>query len=298
MATFFLLIAGGLVTSNDAGLAVPDWPLSFGKVMPDMVGGVFYEHGHRMIAASVGFLTILLALWLSRSEKRSWVRGFGWLSLAAVIIQGGLGGLTVLLMLPPAVSVLHASLAQTFFCLVVTIAFVTSKRWMVPEQWGKTTTWNREAATAAVMLGVIYIQLILGATVRHSGMVGGSKGAELVMPALLIHILGALVVTAAVLHGVFSITKKIRAGMVAGISYWLFGLLLVQITLGIGAYMVRLSVPTRIQPLPMHVGVTTAHLAVGALMLASSIVLMLRLTRTDPGGMAEIISGDPAEEHS
>jgi len=298
MATFFLLIAGGLVTSNDAGLAVPDWPLSFGKVMPDMVGGVFYEHGHRMIAASVGFLTILLALWLSRSEKRSWVRGFGWVSLAAVIIQGGLGGLTVLLMLPPAVSILHASLAQTFFCLVVTIAFVTSKQWMVPGQWGKTVTWNREAATAAVMLGVIYIQLILGATVRHSGMVGGSKGAELVMPALLIHILGALVVTAAVLHGVFSITKKIRAGMVAGISYWLFALLLVQITLGIGAYMVRLSVPTRIQPLPMDVAVTTAHLAVGALMLASSIVLMLRLMRTDPGGMAEIIPGDPAEEHS
>ena len=116
--TFLLLIAGALVTSNDAGLSVPDWPLSYGSLLPPMVGGIFYEHGHRMIATFVGMLSIVLAVWLWRVESRAWVRWLGVAALGAVVAQGILGGITVLFFLPPAISSAHATLAQLFFCTV------------------------------------------------------------------------------------------------------------------------------------------------------------------------------------
>ncbi len=120
MLHVFLLIAGALVTSNDAGLSVPDWPLSYGSLLPPMVGGIFYEHGHRMIASFVGLLSIVLAVWLWRVESRRlgerWLRWLGVAALGAVVAQGMLGGITVLFFLPPAVSSAHATLAQLFFC--------------------------------------------------------------------------------------------------------------------------------------------------------------------------------------
>jgi cytochrome c oxidase assembly protein subunit 15 len=122
VATFVLLVAGALVTSNDAGLSVPDWPLSHGSLMPEMVGGVFYEHSHRLIAATVAILTLILAIWLSRAERRPQVRRLGWTAVGMVLAQALLGGVTVLLYLPVAISVLHACLAQLFFCTVVVIA--------------------------------------------------------------------------------------------------------------------------------------------------------------------------------
>ena len=115
--TFLLLIAGALVTGNEAGLSVPDWPLSYGSLTPPMIGGIFYEHGHRMIASFVGLLTVILAFWIWKQEKRKPVRIVAFSALGAVIAQGVLGGLTVLLFLPAPVSVMHACLAQTFFCL-------------------------------------------------------------------------------------------------------------------------------------------------------------------------------------
>src|SRR5512135_3097391 len=127
--TFLLVIAGGLVTSTGSGLSVPDWPLSYGRLMPPMVGGIFYEHGHRMVATTVGILTVILAVWLARREPRAWVRRLGYGAVAAVVAQGVLGGLTVLFLLPTAVSVAHACLAQTFLCIAVTLAVVTSPRW-------------------------------------------------------------------------------------------------------------------------------------------------------------------------
>src|SRR5881392_3066571 len=111
-ATLLLIYAGAMVTSTGSGLAVPDWPLSFGMLMPPMVGGIFYEHGHRMIAATVGFLVVIQALWLSAGEPKRFVRLLGWSSLGAVIAQGLLGGLTVKLFLPHAVSIAHAGLAE------------------------------------------------------------------------------------------------------------------------------------------------------------------------------------------
>ena len=113
-STLFLIFAGAMVTSTGSGLAVPDWPLSYGMFFPPMVGGIFYEHGHRMIASAVGFLTIIQAVWLQMREPRKFVRILGWTALAAVIVQGILGGLTVIFLLPTAVSVSHAALAEIF----------------------------------------------------------------------------------------------------------------------------------------------------------------------------------------
>src|SRR5882724_8519599 len=127
--TLLLVVAGGLVTSNDAGLSVPDWPLSYGKLMPKMEGGILFEHGHRMVATTVGMLTIGLAIWLARAEKRRWMRRLGWVALGAVIAQGLLGGMTVIFLLPKPVSISHACLAQLFFSTTVLIALLTSPGW-------------------------------------------------------------------------------------------------------------------------------------------------------------------------
>ena len=133
-ATFVLLFVGGLVTSTGSGLAVPDWPLSFGMLLPPMRGGVLFEHGHRLAAALVGGLTVALALWTVVSEPRPGVRALGLTALLAVILQGVLGGVTVLYKLPLAVSVTHACLAQAFFCLTVTLALVTGAGWTAARQ--------------------------------------------------------------------------------------------------------------------------------------------------------------------
>src|SRR5258708_32199733 len=128
-STFLLLIAGALVTSNDAGLSVPTWPLAWGSVTPPMVGGIVYEWSHRVIAASVGFLTIILAAWLWIAEKRPWMRWLGLAALGGGLAPGILAGLTVRMFQPPAVSAAHAPPAQPFFSTLVPIAFFTSAWW-------------------------------------------------------------------------------------------------------------------------------------------------------------------------
>ena len=125
--TLLLVVAGGLVTSRDAGLSVPDWPLSYGKLMPPMEGGILYEHGHRMIATTVGLFTIVSMVWLFRVEKRRWMRWLGAIALLAVIAQGVLGGLTVIYLLPWWISSSHACLAQLFFSTTVAMAVFTSR---------------------------------------------------------------------------------------------------------------------------------------------------------------------------
>src|SRR5690348_3712572 len=134
--TFVLIVAGALVTSNDAGLSVPDWPTSFGSLykLPPMVGGVKYEHGHRMFAEFIGLLIIVMAVWTQRIEPRKWMRVLGWTALGAVIGQGILGGLTVLKFLPWSISTAHATLGQTIFALTVAMALFTSKSWLQESQ--------------------------------------------------------------------------------------------------------------------------------------------------------------------
>lgn len=164
--TLFLIFAGGMVTSTGSGLSVPDWPLSYGMLMPPMVGGIFYEHGHRMIASLVGLLTLIQAVWIWHLEPRRRVRLLAVATLAVVVTQGLLGGLTVILLLPPAVSVAHACLAQAYFCLVITLAMVTWNGWERGEPAAEARScWRLPAAVA----GAVYLQLILGATMRHLG---------------------------------------------------------------------------------------------------------------------------------
>src|SRR4030095_12354490 len=164
LATFFLIIAGALVTSHDAGLATSDWPLSNGQVFPIMVGNIFWEHGHRMVATTVGLLTIVLTLYILRKERRRWVRRLGVFALVAVVAQGLLGGLTVKLMLPLVVSAAHATLAQLFFCTTVSLAVFTSPGWLrerptAEEHNGVPTRYLCLAAVAT-----IFLQLIMCAT--------------------------------------------------------------------------------------------------------------------------------------
>src|SRR5215216_1042974 len=133
-STALLIFAGGMVTSTGSGLSVPDWPNTYGWFMfsfpvDKWVGGIFYEHSHRLIASTVGFLIMVLAFWLWFAESRRWVRRLGFIALAAVITQGILGGITVLWYLPDPISIAHASLAEIVFCLTVTIALVTSPGW-------------------------------------------------------------------------------------------------------------------------------------------------------------------------
>lgn len=166
-STLFLIFAGAMVTSTGSGLAVPDWPLSYGKINPPMVGGIFYEHGHRVIAAAVGLLTLIQAVWLQRREPKRFLRILGWSSLGLVVIQGLFGGLTVLLLLPPAVSVTHAALAQLFLALNVGIAFFASGSYVSLRESAPGGLDNRIAAW--ILVGAIYVQILVGAIMRHLG---------------------------------------------------------------------------------------------------------------------------------
>jgi cytochrome c oxidase assembly protein subunit 15 len=170
LCTVVLIAAGGMVTSTGSGLSVPDWPTTYGWNMfmfpvSKWVGGIRYEHSHRLIASTVGFLTIVLALWTWRVEPRSWVRKLGFTMLGVVILQGLLGGITVLFFLPPAISIGHAGLAQIFFCLTVTMALVTSPGWKHTVDPVDDAMLRR---VAAVTTALVYTQIILGATMRHN----------------------------------------------------------------------------------------------------------------------------------
>jgi cytochrome c oxidase assembly protein subunit 15 len=165
-STLFLIFAGAMVTSTGSGLAVPDWPLSYGMVMPPMVGGIFYEHGHRMIAATVGLLTVIQAIWLQLREPKRVARILGWCSVAAVIAQGVLGGVTVLLLLPHSVSIAHAALAEIFFCLNTSIAFFTSRWFRASRTMEKG---DAPVGLTSSLVLVIYVQILIGATMRHLG---------------------------------------------------------------------------------------------------------------------------------
>ena len=183
--TFLLIIAGALVTGNDAGLSVPDWPTSFGTFrMPRMVGGVKFEHGHRMIAGTVGILTIILAIWIWRQDSRRWVRWVGFAAVMAVLAQAVLGGITVLFYLPVAISTAHATLAQIFFCLAASLAFFTGPDWHWDEAKLEDASTPSLQHLTKITTGVILVQLILGAVYRHS-----KEG--IIAP----HVVGACVVT-------------------------------------------------------------------------------------------------------
>jgi len=303
-ATLILVAAGGMVTSTNSGLSVPDWPTTYGYQMfsfplSGMVGGIFYEHGHRLIASAVGMLTIGLVIFLWRVEPRAWVRRLGWLALAAVIVQGTLGGLTVVFFLPDAISITHAGLAQIFFCLTISVALVTSTGWRRPaappvddELLGRRTV----ALTAAV-----YCQILLGATMRHTGaglaipdfpLSYGRLIPPFWNPAIAIHFahrLGALVVATLVLAVAWRILTQHRSrSELARPAWFLLAVVAVQITLG--AFVV-LTGKNEI--------VNTLHVATGAVVLGTSLFLALRAfrVRLDQPGTAPLGSLSHVKPH-
>jgi cytochrome c oxidase assembly protein subunit 15 len=279
-ATFFLIIAGALVTSNDAGLATSDWPLSNGQVFPKMVGNLFWEHGHRMVATTVGLLTIVLMVYTLLKEKRGWIRKLSVVALAGVIAQGLLGGLTVKLMLPLAVSAAHATLAQLFFCTTVSLAVFTSRSWIeaVPVGEEKDNVPVRYLCTAALV--TIFLQLILGATLRHSATWDKQLPTELILA----HIGGAFVVTLILGAAAITVLRRHRGNAFLTRPAMLAAfLLIIQLCLGLAAYLVRTASPNDPQPLNPMISVTVAHVAGGALVFATTIVLTLRAYKVLPG---------------
>jgi heme a synthase len=269
--TLLLVIAGGLVTSRDAGLSVPDWPLSYGKLMPPMEGGILYEHGHRMVATTVGLLTIVSVVWLFRSERRKWLRRLGVIALIAVIVQGVLGGLTVLLLLPWWISTAHACLAQLFFSTTVAMTLFTSSWWMrgaVPLEEDAKFPIRAWALLAPIC---VLCQLALGAAARHKAI--GS----------IYHISASPIVTGVILWVALRIllhyaqNRELRLA-----STTLLGITFCQVFLGIAAYMSRIAYADAVQPMPLMVTFTVFHVAVGALTMAASVALAILVRRNVP----------------
>jgi cytochrome c oxidase assembly protein subunit 15 len=265
VCTLILVVAGATVTSKQAGLSVPDWPLSYGQVMPPMTGGVFFEHGHRMVGTLVGMLTIGLLVWILRVEKRSWMRKLGWVALAWVCTVGLLGGLTVRLMTPPPVSMLHTCLAQLYFSLTVTIAVFTSRSWLrgpeTVEDHGRPSLRSFAIATPVIVLA----QIALGAGFRHRAMG--------VAP----HIIGAMIVAMAVLMmGVFVLQQFPEHRALRRSAATLLSVTFLQVFLGVFTYI--LGSRGAGQTLPVVLS-TVAHVATGALTLAASIVLAIQIRR-------------------
>jgi heme a synthase len=281
-AALVVITAGALVTSNDAGLSVPDWPTSFGYLVkvPHFVGGIRYEWSHRMVAGTLVTLTLTIALWTLLVERRRWLR---WLAVAAfstVIAQAILGGLTVLFFQPPAVSTAHATVAQTFFCIAVAIALFTGRKWVEEQPRVEFDQRLPRLFTLTLLsIFVLYVQLILGGMFRHHGMSWWP------------HVVNAVIVsfvltwTAIRALSVYSQIEAVRRPAIIMLS-----LLITQLCLGFTAFLTRVAWgKDTVQPeLPM-VAATVAHVAVGALLLATTVVLAIQVWRHVPVAVAEPI---------
>jgi cytochrome c oxidase assembly protein subunit 15 len=281
--TVLLILAGSLVTSNDAGLSVPDWPTSYGWNMftfpPSMwVANILYEHGHRLIASTVGFLTIVMAIWLWIANPRSWIRWLGVAALGTVVAQGVLGGLTVLFFLPPAISTAHAGLAEIFFCLTVAIALFTSPGWNDVRLPVDDST-LRQLATLTTVL--IYAQILVGATMRHTGAGLAIPDFPLMFGHLVpdhwsakiavhfTHRVGALVVSLCVIALAAYIGRRHadRDDLMRPV-FLIVALVAVQVTLG------ALTVLTA-----RNVWINSFHVVCGAMVLTTSLTITLRTWR-------------------
>ena len=172
LSTLLLIFAGALVKSHEVGLSVPDWPTSYGYQMfafplSDMIGGIFYEHGHRMIAAIVGLLTLILAFSIYHTDDQLWLKKTGFFALGLVISQGLFGGLTVLFLQPTPISVIHAVFAQTFFMVTILIAYGLSDERAHRIHYDKVDHAGLKIP-AYWVTGLVYVQLIIGALMRHT----------------------------------------------------------------------------------------------------------------------------------
>ena len=279
-----LIAAGGLVKSLEAGLSVPDWPTSYGGINPPRwweIENVRAEHGHRLIAGTVATLTVVLALWAWRSEPRPWVRRLAWGAVVAVLLQALLGGLTVLFFLPTPISVSHAALAQLYLCLVVTLAVVTSRGWI--EGRGARNPGEGEGGLrrlAAATTALIFLQTLIGAVVRHTGsglaipdfpmMFGRWWPPEIdfSVGVHLAHRIGALAVVTSVAVLLVRVARRADRSRLAAPGVAMALLVVLQVSLGAAIIWTGRSV------LP-----NTLHVPTGAALLASSLILSLRVHR-------------------
>jgi heme a synthase len=279
-ATLVVITAGALVTSNDAGLSVPDWPTSFGYLIkvPHFVGGIRYEWTHRMLAGSLLTLTLTIALWTLVAERRRWLR---WLAIGAfctVIAQAILGGLTVLLLQPPWISTAHAAVAQTFFCIAVAIATFTGRRWIEEHPRVEPDTRRPSLFTLTLLsIFVLYVQLILGGMFRHHGL---SWWPHVANAAIVSFVLAWTAVRALAVYS--------RIDAVRRPAILMLGLLIAQLCLGFAAFLTRVAWGRdAAQPeLPMVVS-TVSHVAVGALLLATTVILAIEVWRYVPVAFEE-----------
>lgn len=266
-----LLTAGALVTSEDAALAVPDWPLSYGTLNPPMVGGIAFEHSHRLIAAALGLLVIVLATLLWRYDERPSIRYLGLAALGGVIFQGILGGLTVLKLLHYWLPVMHAVTAELVFALLVSIAFFTSRWWM--QNLPQYQDIGQPSIHAIVTLNafVIFLQVLAGAAFRHRylSLKPHVFGAPIV--------LGMVIWTAAVLRRRFPQVSEISRARI-----WLHSIVGLQILLGVTAFWTRIASADDPQPMPPVVIATVVHTVVGAMLFAASIITVLLCYRLVP----------------
>jgi cytochrome c oxidase assembly protein subunit 15 len=230
-----------------------------------MSGGVLFETGHRMVATVVGILTIGLAIWLTRVERRSWMRKLGWVAVGGVVFQGLLGGATVLLLQPPPISIFHACVAQLFFSLTVAVAMFTSRSWQAGPEFVDDYGWPSLRSLAIFTPVMVVGQIALGAAFRHRAF------------SLMPHIVGAMIVPIAILiTATFVLHQFPSHGALRTAAKTLLGITLAQIFLGIAAYYARLQAAEN--PLAM-VLLTVAHVAGGGLTLASTIALSIQIRR-------------------
>jgi cytochrome c oxidase assembly protein subunit 15 len=281
--TVLLLMAGALVTSNDAADSVPDWPLAYGRLIPPLVGGIRYEYAHRVVAALVSILTLTLAIWLTAAAKKPLAKWLGWTAVVLVIAQAGLGALRVEEFHPILSATAHATLAQIFFITLVGLALYVSPWWQREQPQLEDSGSPRVRSLALWTTFVILVQLVLGAAFRHGAFGTGQA-------ALVPHLIGAGAVTAmviwtgAVAKRRFGTNADIRKSVV--LLHAFFG---TQILLGFAAWWaVTIAARDMVQPTLTYVILTVAHVLGGALTLAASVLLTLRCVRLIRGaGAAE-----------
>jgi cytochrome c oxidase assembly protein subunit 15 len=268
ICTVLLLMAGALVTNNDAGDSVPDWPLAYGKIIPPLIGGIRYEYTHRVVAGLVAILTLVLAVWLTFAKVRPLARRLGWTALVLVVAQAVLGGARVLEHDPIASATAHATLAQIFFITVVGLALYLSPWWQSDLPQLRDSGMPRARTLAWWTTAAILVQIVLGAAFRH--------GALGIVP----HLIGAGVVTVMVVwtgraaKSRFRENRDIRRGVALLHSF--FGL---QILLGFAAWWAMTSGIAAVQPNWLYVTLTVAHVLGGSLTIAASVLLALTCER-------------------